>query len=63
LNKPLSPTEYFHDRFLRKLIRDPAAVRHWGQQMMPAFAKDVISDSKLDDLLTNFRLLAKEQKK
>jgi mono/diheme cytochrome c family protein len=61
LNKPFSPTEYFLEPFLRKLIRDPASVRNWGQRVMPGFALPVMSDAKLDDLLAYLRQMAKQK--
>lgn len=61
LNTPFSPTEYFHEAYLRKLIRDPASVRNWGQRIMPGFAPDALSDAKLDDLLAYLRQMAKQR--
>ena len=55
LNVPFNPSEYFQADFLRKYIRDPAAVRHWPQLTMPGFAKTVMDDPQLDDLLTYLR--------
>lgn len=55
LNVPFNPSEYFQEDFLRKYIRDPAAVRHWPQLTMPGFAKTVMDDAQLDDLLAYLR--------
>lgn len=55
LNQPFSPTEYFHEAYLRKLIRNPAAVRSWKQAMMPGFDHESISESDLDALLVYFK--------
>lgn len=61
LNKPFSPTEYFNEPFLRKLIRDPASVRNWGNRIMPAFSPKAINDSQLDDLLAYLRQMAAQR--
>lgn len=58
LNRPFSPTEYFHEAYLRKLIRNPAAVRSWKQAMMPGFDHQSISESDLDALLVYFKHMA-----
>lgn len=58
LNRPFNPTEYFNEPFLRKLIRDPASVRNWGQRNMPGFAPAVLSEAQLDDLLAYLRQMA-----
>ncbi|RBA25365.1 c-type cytochrome [Herminiimonas fonticola] len=51
LNLPFNPTEYFQADFLRKYMRDPAAVRNWPQLTMPGFSPSVMNDAQLDDLL------------
>ena len=61
LNHPYSPTEYFQESFLRKLVRNPAAVRNWGQRIMPSFSTDALSDPQLDDLLAYLRQMAKQR--
>ncbi|HSY27948.1 MAG TPA: cytochrome c [Burkholderiaceae bacterium] len=61
LNRPYSPTEYFQESFLRKLIRNPAAVRNWGQRAMPGFSPDVLSEAQVDDLLAYLRQMAKQR--
>ncbi|MDQ7968214.1 MAG: cytochrome c [Oxalicibacterium faecigallinarum] len=61
LNLPFSPTEYFQEAYLRKLIRHPAAVRNWPQARMPAFGEAVISDNELDDLLTYLQQMARQR--
>jgi mono/diheme cytochrome c family protein len=58
LNRPYSPVEYFHEKYLRKLIRNPASVRTWKASLMPGFTSKMISDDSLDDLLAYFRLMA-----
>lgn len=61
LNAPFNPTEYFQADFLRKYIRDPAAVRHWPQMTMPGFSATVLDDTQLDDLLTYLRHMAQRK--
>lgn len=58
LNVPANPTEYFHESYLRRLIRDPASVRQWPQRTMPGFAPAVLDDGALDDLLAYLRRMA-----
>lgn len=61
LNRPHNPTEYFRKAYLRKLIRDPASVRTWGQRVMPGFSPEVLSESQLDDLLAYLRQMSKQR--
>jgi len=61
LNRPHSPTEYFQEDYLRKLVRDPASVRNWGQRVMPGFSTAVLSDAELNDLLAYLRQMAKQR--
>jgi mono/diheme cytochrome c family protein len=58
LNLPFNPTEYFQPAFLRRYIRNPAAVRTWPNMTMPGFPQSVISDAQLDDLLAYLRSIA-----
>ena len=51
LNLPMNPTEYFTDKALAALIRDPATVRRWSGMSMPPFPASLISDSDLSDLI------------
>ena len=61
LNLPFNPTEYFHEDFLRKLIRNPASVRSWPQSAMPGFAENILDDTQLDALLAYLRQMAKQK--
>ncbi|WP_228124645.1 c-type cytochrome [Glaciimonas soli] len=61
LNRPFSPTEYFQDAFLRKLIRDPTSVRNWPQKSMPGFTATNLSDAQLNDLLVYLQQMAKQR--
>jgi mono/diheme cytochrome c family protein len=61
LNRPFSPTEYFQENYLRKLIRDPAAVRNWDQRKMPGFPAGALSDADVDNLIAYLRQMAKQR--
>lgn len=62
LGRPMSPTDYMTPTGLRALIRNPASVRTWPKQEMPAFAKDVLPDADLEDLLAYLRHMASVRK-
>lgn len=47
LNLPMNPTEYFQPAVLPRYLRDPASVRHWADQKMPAIAPETMSDADL----------------
>lgn len=51
LNLPMNPTEYFQPTALRRYLRDPAAVRAWPEQKMPAIDADQLSDVELEQLV------------
>jgi cytochrome c1 len=51
-------TGYFTDAGLRALIRDPAAVRHWPAQQMPAFDQTALSDSEINAIVGYLQYLA-----
>lgn len=58
LNQPYSPTAYFQEKFLRKLIRQPSSVRAWKTSLMPGFDEKAISPAQLDDLLVYLKHMA-----
>lgn len=62
LNLPHNPTEYFREKYLRQLIRNPAAVRSWKQSVMPGFNVSTITDKNLDDLIQYLKHMAKQRK-
>lgn len=62
LNLPHNPTEYFRNLYLRKLIRNPAAVRNWGQRTMPGFSDNALSEQQLDDLLKYLAQMSRQRK-
>ena len=51
LLRPMAATSYFSDAGLRALIRNPAAVRTWPQQQMPAFTAETISDADVNAVI------------
>jgi mono/diheme cytochrome c family protein len=53
LGQPMPAVAYFTEAGLKKLIRDPAAVRSWPQQQMPPTD---LSDSDIDAVIAYLRL-------
>jgi len=58
LNVPYNPTEYLRADALRRLIRDPQALRRWPGARMPPFDAKALSDRELTDLLAYLRHMA-----
>lgn len=58
LNIPYNPTEYLHPDALRRLIRDPQALRRWPAAKMPAFDSKVLPDRELAELIAYLRHMA-----
>jgi mono/diheme cytochrome c family protein len=58
LNIPYNPTEYMHPDALRRLVRDPQALRRWPESKMPAFDAKTLSDRELAELLAYLRHMA-----
>jgi mono/diheme cytochrome c family protein len=58
LLRPMPATAYFTETGLRALIRNPAAVRHWPAQQMPAFDAAALPDSAIDAVIAYLRYLA-----
>jgi mono/diheme cytochrome c family protein len=58
LLQPMPATAYFSEAGLRALIRNPAAVREWPAQQMPAFDSDTLSDSAIETVIAYLRYLA-----
>jgi hypothetical protein len=48
-------TAYFTEEGLRALIRNPAAVRDWPAQQMPAFDAAALADSAIDAVIAYLR--------
>jgi mono/diheme cytochrome c family protein len=62
LLRPMPATAYFTDAGLRALIRDPASVRDWPEQQMPAFDAKVIADADIDAIIAYLRYMAAHPK-
>ncbi|HEV2976734.1 MAG TPA: cytochrome c [Casimicrobiaceae bacterium] len=58
LNIPYNPTEYLRPDALRRLIRDPQALRRWPGAKMPAFDSKTLPDRELAELLAYLRHMA-----
>jgi cytochrome c1 len=55
-------TAYFTEAGLRALIRNPAAVRDWPAQQMPAFDAAALADSAIDAVIAYLRYLTTRPK-
>ena len=62
LNLPMNPTEYFKAAALHLYIRDPASVRHWPGQRMPAFDKSALSDLEIDNIIAYLQHMSGRKK-
>ena len=51
LNQPMNPTRYFQRAALARYIRDPASVRHWPGQRMPAFPQAALNDADIEAII------------
>ena len=51
LGMPMNAAQYFQLPALRKLIRNPASVRHWPEMKMPGFDTSRLSDGDLDAIV------------
>ena len=58
LNIPYNPSEYLRPEALRRLIRDPQALRRWPGAKMPAFDSKQLPDRELAELLAYLRHMA-----
>jgi mono/diheme cytochrome c family protein len=59
LGTPMSPTQYMSADGLRRLIRNPKAVRTWPQQQMPGFDAQTLPDADLDALIAYLAYMAR----
>src|SRR5438874_9319828 len=62
LLRPMPATAYFTEAGLRALIRNPAAVRHWPAQQMPAFDDNALSEFDIDAVIAYLHHLAARSK-
>jgi mono/diheme cytochrome c family protein len=51
LGQPMNPVQYFQIAALKKLIRNPASVRHWPDMRMSGFEPSRLSDGDLDAII------------
>jgi len=58
LRRPMPAIVYFTEAGLHALIRNPAAVRGWPAQQMPAFDTATMADSDIDVFIVYLRYLA-----
>jgi mono/diheme cytochrome c family protein len=61
LNLPMNPSEYFQPGVLHRYIRDPASVRHWPAQRMPAFGPNQLSDREIDLIIAYLKHMARRK--
>lgn len=61
LNLPFGPTEYFQDKYLRLMIRNPQNVRHWPEGRMAEFSSEDLGDAQIDDLLKYLRHMSRRK--
>lgn len=61
LNRPENPTRYFQEKYLKRLIRNPAQVRSWPDSKMPSFDNKAISESELDALVLYLEHMAERE--
>jgi hypothetical protein len=61
LNYPHSPTEYFKDAYLTKLIREPSSLRHWPNSKMAPFSESRLSTEELNNLLEYLKHMSKNK--
>ena len=62
LGMPMNPVDYLQPDAFRKLLRDPASVRHWPDQKMPAFPADALSDADIDAIVAWFSYKARRRR-
>ena len=62
LGSPMNPVDYFQPQALRKLLRDPASVRHWPDQKMPAFSADALPDEDIDAIVAWLSYKARQRR-
>jgi mono/diheme cytochrome c family protein len=62
LNVPMNPTEYFRTAALKKLIRNPQAVRHWPNGRMKGFKQEILGDQDLNQLVAYLEHMSRRRK-
>ena len=61
LNIPYNPTEYLRPDALRRLIRDPQALRRWPGSRMSGFDHQTLPDRDLAELIAYLRHMAERK--
>lgn len=61
LNQPYSPVEYFEERFLWKIVRNPSSLRHWPKSQMSSFPESILSDNELKDLVAYLKHMSRNK--
>lgn len=62
LNEPHSPTEYMHEEYLRKLVRDPQSLRHWKGSRMSSFSERSLPETELDQIVVYLKHKAAQRR-
>lgn len=62
LNEPYSPTEYLHEEYFRKLVRNPQNLRHWKGSRMSAFSETTLPDADLDRIIAYLKHKAEQRR-
>ena len=60
LGKPMNVTDYFTEKGLRALIRDPASVRTWPKQEMAGLDQETLPDTQLDALIDYLKYMGRQ---
>jgi mono/diheme cytochrome c family protein len=58
LGLPMPAIAYFTDAGLKKLIRNPTAVRTWPQQQMPPADPATLPDADIDAVIAYLRVIS-----
>jgi len=58
LGQPMPAVAYFTDAGLKKLIRNPTAVRTWPQQQMPPADPATLPDADIDAVIAYLRIIS-----
>lgn len=62
LNEPYSPTEYMHEEYFRKLVRNPQSVRVWNESRMSSFSEAALPSSELDNIIAYLKHKAEQRR-
>jgi mono/diheme cytochrome c family protein len=62
LGLPMAATAYMTQAGLKALLRNPAAVRSWPQQQMPAFDANTLPDADIDAVIAYLTRITEQQR-